>query len=200
MGTKDPRIDGYIARSADFAKPILVHLREVVHSACPGVEEAWKWSHPHFMYHGMLCGMAAFKEHCTFGFWKGSLVVDGKDGAAEAAMGQFGRLTSIADLPPKKALAGYIKKAMELNEKGIRPPARSKPKVKKALVVPNDLKVALQKNQAARATFDGFSPSKRGEYVEWITEAKTEETRSNRLKTAIEWMAEGKPRNWKYMR
>ena len=197
MGQKDPRIDGYIAKSADFAKPILVHLREVVHAACPEVEEAWKWSSPHFQYRGMLCHMAAFQQHCAFGFWKGSLVVDGK-GAAEAR-GQFGRLTGSDDLPPRKTLIGYIKKAMQLNEKGVKRPARARARVQEALAVPTDLKAALQSNKAARATFDRFTPSHRREYVEWITEARTLETRTKRLETAVEWMAEGKPRNWKYM-
>ena len=198
MGKRDPRIDGYIAKSADFAKPILAHLREVVHSACPEVEESWKWSSPSFVYKGMLCGMAACKAHCAFGFWKGSLVVGGEgDGSA---MGHFGRITRLADLPPKKVLVGYIRKAIDLNDRGVKNPTRARPKTKKAVVVPNALKAALGKNKAARATFDGFSPSKREEYVEWLTEAKTDETRTKRLLTAIEWMAEGKPRNWKYMK
>jgi hypothetical protein len=119
MGIRDPRVDAYIAKSAEFARPILMHLREVVHAACPDVEEAMKWSHPHFMYHGMLCGMAAFKQHCTFGFWKFDLIVAG-DKAAEAAMGQFGRITKVADLPSKKVLTGYIKQAMKLNEEGAK--------------------------------------------------------------------------------
>jgi uncharacterized protein YdeI (YjbR/CyaY-like superfamily) len=199
MGTKDPRLDAYIARSADFAKPILTQIRQVVHEACPEVEEAMKWSSPHFMYKGMLCGMASFKEHCAFGFWKGSLIVGGDSRNAEA-MGQFGRITSVADLPPKKVLVGYIKDAMRLNDAGVKSPTRSKPKgKKKELAVPDDLSAALNRNKKAKATFDTFRPSYRNQYVEWITEAKGEDTRKRRLKTAIEWMAEGKPRNWKYM-
>jgi uncharacterized protein YdeI (YjbR/CyaY-like superfamily) len=199
MGTRDPRLDAYIARSADFAKPILAQIREVVHEACPEVEEAMKWSSPHFMYKGMLCGMASFKEHCAFGFWKGSLIVGGDSRNVEA-MGQFGRITSVADLPPKKVLVGYIKDAMRLNDAGVKSPTRSKPKgQKKELAVPDDLSAALNRNKKAKATFDTFRPSYRNEYVEWITEAKGEDTRKRRLKTAIEWMAEGKPRNWKYM-
>jgi uncharacterized protein YdeI (YjbR/CyaY-like superfamily) len=198
MPTTDPRIDTYIAKSPDFAKPILVYLRQVAHSACPTVEETMKWSSPHFMYEGMLCGMSSFKAHCAFGFWKGSLILDGNGRNAEA-MGQFGRITSVSDLPPKKALTGYIKKAMELNEKGIKSPNRAKRAPKPEVKVPKDVATALGKNKKARATFDKFSPSHRREYVEWITEAKTEATRQRRLETAIGWMAEGKSRNWKYI-
>jgi uncharacterized protein YdeI (YjbR/CyaY-like superfamily) len=199
MGKRDARVDAYIAKSGDFAKPILLHLREVVHAACPDVEEAMKWSFPHFMYKGMLCSMASFKEHCAFGFWKGSLIV-GADGAAtEKAMGQFGRITKLGDLPSKKVLAAYIKEAMKLNDDGVKAPTRVKPKVPRELVIPDDVAKALAANKAARATFEKFPPSHKREYVDWITEAKTETTRARRLETAIEWMAEGKPRNWKYM-
>lgn len=204
MGTRDPRVDAYIARSADFAKPILTHLREVVHAACPDVEETIKWSFPNFTYKGMLCSMASFKQHCSFGFWKGALVVGtpGSDGDGERAMGQFGRITALSDLPSKKVLTGYIKEAMRLNEAGVKSPTRSKPKAKakKELPVPDDLTKALGKNKKALATFENFSPSHRREYIEWITEAKAEDTRNRRLATAVEWMAEGKPRNWKYMK
>jgi uncharacterized protein YdeI (YjbR/CyaY-like superfamily) len=198
MAARDPRIDAYIAKSAEFARPILTHLREVVHAACPDVEETMKWSFPHFQYRGMLCSMAAFKEHCAFGFWKSSLVL-GEGAEADGAMGQFGRITTLKDLPSKKVLAGYIKKAMELNEAGVKSPTRSKPKAPRPeAVVPDDLAAALAASPAARATFDGFPPSHRREYVEWITEAKTSATRTRRLETAIQWMAEGKSRNWKY--
>ena len=198
MGTRDARIDAYIAKSAEFARPILAHLREVVHAACPDVEETMKWSFPHFDYKGMLCSMAAFKEHCAFGFWKGSLIVEGNDG--EKAMGQFGRITTHADLPSKKVLTAYIKKAMTLNAEGVKSPTRSKPKAStRELIVPDDLTSALAANKAARATFDKLPPSHKREYVDWITEAKTQATRTRRLETAVEWMSEGKPRNWKYM-
>jgi len=199
MASRDPRVDAYIAKSADFARPILAHLREVVHAACPDAEETMKWSFPHFQYKGLLCSMAAFKEHCAFGFWKSSLVM-GEGTEAEKAMGQFGRITKLSDLPSKKVLTGYIKKAMELNEAGVKSPTRSKPKAPRPeLAVPDDLAAALGANPAARAAFDKFSPSHRREYIEWITEAKTPATRNRRLETAIEWIAEGKPRNWKYM-
>ena len=199
MGTRDPRIDAYIAKAADYAKPILTHLREVVHSACPNVEETMKWSAPHFMYEGMLCGMSSFKEHCAFGFWKGSLIVDRDGGKFDEAAGQFGRITKVKDLPSKATLSGYIKQAMRLNENGVKSPASATKKPAKPPVeIPGDLAAALKKNRKASATFEGFSPSHRREYVDWITEAKTDATRQRRLDSAIEWMAEGKSRHWKY--
>jgi uncharacterized protein YdeI (YjbR/CyaY-like superfamily) len=199
MGKKIPRVDEYIAKSADFAKPILNHLRELVHEACPEVEEEWKWSFPHFSYKGMFCSMAAFKEHCAFGFWKSSLIVDKNGQNIEKAMGQFGRLTKLSDLPPKKVMIEYIKLAKKLNDDGVKSPTRAKPKAPRELVVPDDLAKALKRNKAAQATFDNFSPSNKREYVDWITEAKAEATRLRRLEQAVEWMAEGKTRNWKYM-
>jgi uncharacterized protein YdeI (YjbR/CyaY-like superfamily) len=198
MGKRDPRIDDYIAKAADFAKPILNHLRAVVHEACPEVEEDYKWSFPCFMYKGMFCNMAAFKEHCAFGFWKSKLIVDKKGQSIETAMGQFGRITKVSDLPPKKVLTEYIKLAKKLNDDGVKAPTRVK-KAPRELVVPDDLAKALKRSKAAQATFDKFSPSNKREYVDWITEAKTEATRNKRLETAVEWMAEGKTRNWKYM-
>jgi uncharacterized protein YdeI (YjbR/CyaY-like superfamily) len=199
MAAQDERVDAYIAKSVAFARPILVHLRKVVHAACPDVEETMKWSFPHFMYKGMLCSMASFKEHCAFGFWKSSLIVKGGGSDLEKAMGQFGRITKLSELPAPDVLRGYVKEAMKLNEAGIKSPTRSKPRRPKEVAVPEDLAGALERNHAARATFEGFSPSHKREYIEWITEAKTEATRTKRLETALEWMAEGKPRNWKYM-
>ena len=197
MATRDPRIDAYIARSADFAQPILTHLRTLVHDACPGVEETVKWGHPSFVYNGMLCGMAAFKQHCSFSFWRGALVV--KDAAAEEAMGQFGRIAAVSDLPPRKVLAGYVKAAMALNDAAVKP-SRPKRGPRPPVSAPAELRAALAGNAKARATFERLSPSGRREYVEWITEAKTTSTRARRLATAVEWMAEGKQRNWKYMK
>jgi len=197
MGTKDPRIDAYITKSADFAKSILTHLRNVVHAACPDVEETMKWSSPHFDYKGeMMCGMAAFKEHCRFGFWKGSLI-PGVPSMSDLAEGPMGRITSVKDLPSKTVLTGYIKQAMKLNDTGVKA-ERMKGPPKKALPTPPDLARALKANKSATASFEGFSPSAKREYIEWLTEAKTEETRTRRLETAIEWIAEGKTRNWKY--
>jgi uncharacterized protein YdeI (YjbR/CyaY-like superfamily) len=193
----DPRIDSYIARQADFARPILERLRRAVHSACPEAEETMKWSMPHFLYNGqMLAGMAAFKAHATFGFWRGKEVI-GEDGAQRDAMGQFGRLASVADLPPDGVLHDLIRKAMALTDSGVRP-ARAKAGPKPEPEMPPELETALRANPAARATFDGFAPSCRREYVEWVAEAKRAETRDKRIAQAVEWMAEGKKRNWKY--
>jgi uncharacterized protein YdeI (YjbR/CyaY-like superfamily) len=198
MGTKDRRIDAYIEKSAPFAKPILTHLRNVVHAACPDVEETMKWSFPHFDYKGeMMCSMAAFKAHCAFGFWKATLVLGEK--AQDGAMGHLGRITSIADLPSERTLASYVRKAARLNDQGVkvgRAPRRPEP----APEVPDDLLKALKKNKKALTTFESFPPSHRREYVQWIVEAKRDDTRQRRLETAVAWIAEGKPRNWKYMR
>lgn len=198
MGTRDPRIDAYIARSADFAKPILTHIRETMHVALPDVVETTKWSMPFFEHHGPLANMSAFKEHAAFGFWKGALVVGRSAGEDERAMGQFGRLTSVKDLPPKKELVALIRKAAKLNEDGVKveKPKKSRPE----LPVPAELTAALAKNRKARANFDAFPASHRREYNEWIGEAKREETRAARVKQAMEWIAEGKSRNWKYQK
>ena len=203
MPKKDPRVDAYIAKSADFARPILNRLRKLVHSACPEVVETLKWSMPSFEYKGILCGFAAFTHHATFGFWKGDLMFAGDQGAqkrANEAMGHFGRLTKLSDLPGGKLLLGYIKEAMRLNDQGIKKAAKPRPKVKPKLVVPPILLAALKKNAKAKAAFDAFSYSHKKEYVEWITEAKQEATRASRLATTIEWLSEGKSRNWKYER
>jgi uncharacterized protein YdeI (YjbR/CyaY-like superfamily) len=198
MGTRDPRIDAYIATAADFAKPILTHLRDVVHAACPDVEETMKWSAPHFDYQAeMMCAMAAFKQHCAFGFWKGALVI-GK-GKKDESAGSIGRITAVSDLPSRKVLTGYIKKAMQLNDAGIKVPRPKRP-AKKPLPTPPDLARELKRNQAAAAAWGGFSPSCRREYVEWLVEAKTEETRARRRETAVGWIAAGKSRNWKYQK
>jgi uncharacterized protein YdeI (YjbR/CyaY-like superfamily) len=200
MRKRDEKIDVYIAESADFAQPILTHLREIVHRACPEVEETMKWSFPHFDYKGMMCSMAAFKNHCAFGFWKASLMKDPHKLLTQSreAMGQFGQITNLEDLPPDDVLIAYIKEAVRLNEEGVK--LRSKPKAteKKSLDIPEFFTAALKENKAASETFEKFSYSHKKEYVEWIVEAKSEETRNKRLATAIEWITEGKPRNWKY--
>lgn len=197
MPTIDPRVDEYIERSADFAKPILTHLRELVHKAAPNITETMKWSMPAFEYKGLVCGLAAFKQHCTFGFWKHSLLESDAFAAEKNGMGSFGRITSVKDLPSDKVLIGLIQRAVELNEQGIKV-EKKKPAVRKELVVPDDLTSALKKNKAARETFENFPYSCKKEYIEWITEAKTQPTRDKRLATTLEWLAEGKRRNWKY--
>jgi uncharacterized protein YdeI (YjbR/CyaY-like superfamily) len=202
MGTQDPRIDAYIAHSAEFARPVLTHLRKLVHTACPEVVETMKWSHPHFDYKGIMCHMAAFKQHCSFGFWKGSLIpglAKTSGGPEKEGMGHFGRITALTDLPKDKLILVYLKEAVQLNEAGIKvaAPTKSKAGERKALVVPPALAAALKSNKKARLTFAAFSYSHKKEYVDWITGAKTEPTRQKRLATTIEWLAEGKPHNWK---
>ena len=197
MPTTDKRVDAYIEKSAEFAKPILTHIRAAVHEACPEVQEEMKWSFPNFMYKGMFCSMAAFKEHCALNFWKGALIFGKQD---REAMGHFGRIASVKDLPPKKELLKYVKEAKRLNDEGIAVPKPKKTAEKKELVVPDFVLKALGKDKKALATWEGFSYSHRKEYVEWVMEAKTEATREKRLAQMMEWLAEGKSRNWKYER
>ena len=202
MGTKDPRVDAYIAKAAPFAQPILTHIRDVVHEGCPDVQETMKWSAPFFDYAGgPLCMMAAFKEHCRFGFWKGNLVLDGETLGLDITIGGQGRITSVADLPPKRTLAKYVKKAAELNAAGVKV-ERPKRAAKGDVAVPDDLAAALKqrKHAPARAAFDAFSPSHRREYVEWLTDAKSDATRERRLEQTLAQLAEGKSRHWKYQR
>lgn len=203
MAKKNPKIDAYILKSADFAVPILMHLRDLIHRGCPEVEETIKWGMPFFDYKGPFCSMASFKQHAVFGFWKAKLLKDPKKYLQErsseggSAMGHLGRITSMKDLPPDKVILDFIKQAKKINDEGIKVPA--KPKVeKKELEVPAYFTNALKKNKKAFATFNEFSYSHKKEYVEWVTEAKTEATRDKRMETAIDWMEEGKGRNWKY--
>jgi uncharacterized protein YdeI (YjbR/CyaY-like superfamily) len=197
MPAKDPRVDAYIEKSADFAKPILTHLRKLIHKASPKVSETVKWSMPAYEYKGLVCGFAAFKQHCTFGFWKQSLMEKDAFVKEKNAMGSFGRITSKKDLPSDDVIVKLVQQAVELNENGIKVP-KKKSTEKKELVVPDYLTKALKKNKAAQKTFEKFPYSSRKDYVEWLTEAKTEATREKRLATTIEWLAEGKRRNWKY--
>ncbi len=204
MAKIDKRIELYIGRSADFAKPILAHILELVHTACPDVEEAMKWSFPCFMYKGsILCSMAAFKHHCAFGFWLESKMKDPNKilsrGKEREGMGHLGKLTSVKDFPSDKIMISYIKEAMALIDKGEKI-SKAKPAAKTPLKVPAYFKEALSKNSKALDTFENFSPSQKKEYVNWVTEAKTEATKVKRLKTAIQWMSEGKIRHWKYVK
>jgi uncharacterized protein YdeI (YjbR/CyaY-like superfamily) len=200
MPKKDERIDKYIEKAQPFAKSILLHIRELVHQACPDVEETWKWSFPHFDYKGMMCSMASFKQHCSFGFWKASLMKDteklfsigDRDG-----MGHFGKMESLADLPTDDVMLAYIREACKLNDDDVKLPPKPKNEPKE-LIIPSVLLEALAKNDKAAATFEKFPYSCKKEYVEWISEAKTEPTRDKRTAQTIEWLAEGKRRNWKY--
>ena len=193
--SRDPRVDAYIAARQPFAQPILIHLRELVHAHAPGAEETLKWGVPHFTLGGQnLAGMAAFKEHATFGFWRDEDVT----GSARdtGAMGSMGRLATLADLPSDDVMAAYIAKAAALCAEGKA--KRPAPKPKAALDLPDDLGAALGANAAAQGHWDAFSPGKRRDYIEWVLEAKREETRVKRIETIVAQVAEGKDRNWKY--
>ena len=198
MPVEDQRVTDYIASSAEFAQPILAYLRGVVHEACPQVEETMKWSCPHFMYKGMFCGIVAFKAHAAFTFWKGEQLLDMNGEPAKAGRGHFGKLTSLKDLPPKKEIIAFIKQAMKLNDEGPAVPKPKKERVVRELIVPEYFVEVLKANEPAHTNFLAFSTSHKREYVEWLEEAKTEPTRLKRLAQAVEWIAEGKSRNWKY--
>ncbi|HXS83893.1 MAG TPA: YdeI/OmpD-associated family protein [Methylomirabilota bacterium] len=198
MPRKDARIDAYIAKAQPFARPILKHIRATVMSASPDLEETLKWGHPSFAYHGIVCGMAAFKQHVGFGFWKSKLILDTKGMPVDEAMGQFGRITSVSELPSKRELVGYVKKAMKLNEDGVVVKRATKPRA--PIPMPPVFKAALAKAAKARAFFASLPPGHQREYLEWVTEAKTDATRDKRIATTIEWLTEGKRRNWKYDR
>lgn len=195
---KNPEVDAYIAKAAPFAQPILKKLRQLFHKACPQIEEEIKWGVPSFGYKGIVGGIAAFKSHASFGFWKQKLLSDPHGIFKNKEPAMFGsKLTKLSDLPADKILIAYIKEAVALNEQGVKVAKEKKPP-KKPPRLPDYLLAALKKNKKAHAAFESFSPSHQREYVEWITEAKQEETRLRRLSTALEWLAEGKHRNWKY--
>jgi uncharacterized protein YdeI (YjbR/CyaY-like superfamily) len=201
MEKYDPRIDAYIAKSADFAKPILEYIRQVVHGASPLITETVKWGMPFFDYKGPVCMMAAFKQHLGFGFWKASRLNDpngflqGSD--EEAAAGSFGRIVTLSDLPPDEALKDFVLQIIAMNESGVK--EAKKPAAAKAeLVMPDDFKNLLSQDAKTVANYENFSPSKKREYLEWIIDAKSEATRLKRMEQAVEWIAEGKSRHWKY--
>lgn len=189
MPERDRRIDAYIARAAEFARPVLESVREAVHAAIPGIEETIKWGVPHYDHHGIVCGTPAFKAHCAVIFWKPVFP------AAEKQ--RLRRITSVKDLPPKKELIRAMRAAAKMNEEGVKVPRKTRAP-KPPARVPPDLAAALAKNRKAKAAFDAFPPSRRCEYIEWIEDAKTEATRHRRLERTLEWIAEGKSRNWKY--
>ena len=195
MGNRNPRVDAYIAKAAPFAQPILEEIRNRVHEAFPAIEEDIKWGAPAFVHHGLLANMAAFKAHCAFGFWNPAIAATGKE---KEAMGSYGRIESVKDLPAKRDFLALVKKAALANESGEKPKRVPKHPPKPAPKMPDDFRKALAKNPKAKSTFDAFSPSHQREYLEWITEAKREETRASRLATSIEWLSEGKSRMWKY--
>lgn len=198
MKNQDPRVDEYIARSQAFAKPILKRIRAMVHDGCPEVQETMKWSFPHFVHHGVLCSMASFKAHCAFGFSKEELM--NGDRSPSTTGSQFGRITSVKDLPARTAFLRLVREAARLNEAGVKPAKRATPDRSRSVRAPADLLAALRNNAPARAAYETMSPSHKREYIEWITEAKRDETRKRRVADAVEWMAEGQIRDWKYVR
>ncbi|MGF7081739.1 YdeI/OmpD-associated family protein [Mucilaginibacter sp. UYCu711] len=206
MKQYDPRVDEYIGKTPAFAQPILKYIRELMHAASPHITENIKWGCPFFEYKGIIGNMAAFKQHCAVGIWNSANIKDEhgfiKVAGEKDSAGSFGRITSLADLPPDKILLGYIKQAVALNEDGnakpIAPGRSATPKPKAEIATPDYFIAALQENQKANTAFQAFSPSCKREYLEWITEAKTEPTRQKRMETALEWIAEGKTRHWKY--
>lgn len=201
MVTKDARVDAYINKAGQFAQPILKHVRQLVHQACPEIRETIKWGSPSFEHNGLLCSVTAHRTHCSLVLWPGAQMKDTHnimEITELSAMGNFGRIETLDDLPDDKILVAYLKEAWEINDRGSG--KKPKPINKRTLEIPEGLRRALDANQAARATFDGFSYTKKKEYVEWITEAKRESTRRRRLVQAVEWMVEGKVRHWKYER
>ena len=205
MGKKDPRVDAYIAKKPPFAQPILKELRAIIHEAYPEIDEDIKWGAPAFMHKGIVCIIAGFKEYVGVNFWKGALIVPSKSRRAgdDKDMKQLEKMHSIDELPARRKIVGYVKAAVKLNEGGVPTPNRGREAPMKKhgpLRTPPSLAKALARNAKAKATYAGFSPSHKREYVEWISDAKTDETRERRIEQALGWLAEGKPRNWKYMK
>jgi uncharacterized protein YdeI (YjbR/CyaY-like superfamily) len=200
MGNRSAEVTAYIAKSPEYARPILVKLRDAFHAGCPEIEECLKWGMPSFEYKGLLGGMAAFKQHVTFGFWKSRLMEDfHRIQTGEPRAGMMGaRVESVAELPSNKVLVTYVKEAKRLNDEGIKEPKAARKKTPARLTVPADLAAALAGNAKAKKHFDAFPPSARREYTEWITEAVRPQTREQRLKTAVQWLSQGKRRHWKY--
>jgi uncharacterized protein YdeI (YjbR/CyaY-like superfamily) len=201
MPTTAAQVDAYLAAAPEFARPILARVRRAFHRGCPTVVETIKWGVPHFEYHGLLGGMAAFKAHVGFGFWR-SAELDGFEatfGRPGRASAMGARIERLADLPKMELLVDFVRRAAALNVAG--PKARSKrtstPQL--ALKMPSDLAAALERSKAAKRQFEAFPPSHRREYLEWILEAKRPETRARRIQQTIEWLVEGKSRNWKYL-
>lgn len=197
----DDRVDAYIAKAAPFAQSILEHIRNLVHQASPLITETIKWGFPHFEYKATICSMASFKAHCAFGFWKSSLMPDPYHLFSEknSAMGSMGRIESLQDLPENKILIEYILQALKIDESGVKlKKVAAQPKA--PIAMPLEFELALAQNTRAKQQFEGFSASHKREYLEWITEAKTVPTKLKRIETSIEWLNEGKARNWKYQK
>jgi uncharacterized protein YdeI (YjbR/CyaY-like superfamily) len=193
MKNMSPEVDRYIENAAPFAQPILKKIRKAVHAGDPDVVETLKWGAPFFEHKGIIVSMAAFKQHVRWGFWKGKLIGNGAPTMGET------KITDVSELPPEKEIIACVREAVRLNEEGVRkaaPTRKAKPEAK----VPADLAAALKKSPKAAKTFQDFSPSHRREYIEWIDEAKQDATRQRRIAQTVEWLEEGKARNWKYVR
>ena len=199
MKNTDPRVDTYIKNAQPFARPVLIHIRELMHIGCPDLIETIKWGMPHFEYHGVIASMGAFKTHAVFGFWKQDLIPGMNQYVKEKeAMGSWGRITSLDGIPPDTDIIEFVKVAARLNVEGIKSPRRTpKPVV---LNMPQDFMKEIRAHKKALETYENFSPSNKRDYADWINEAKSDETRMKRMETAIQWMEEGKPRMWKYMK
>jgi uncharacterized protein YdeI (YjbR/CyaY-like superfamily) len=197
----NPELDDYLAKSAGFAKPIMQHLRELLHETCPEIVEEIKWGIPHFDYKGeMMCIFAAHKNHCSFTFWKESLMSDQKfkeNPSLQASKRYLGKIISLSDLPSDKQLVAYIKEAMALNENGVKLVPRKSEKPKN-IAIPDYFAKELAAKPKVKKIFDSKSDSFRKDYLVWITDAKTETTRQKRIAESLEWIAEGKGRFWKY--
>jgi uncharacterized protein YdeI (YjbR/CyaY-like superfamily) len=197
MAKRNSKVDAYITKARPFAKPILKRLRTIIHKGCPQVTEEIKWGAPFYLYQNrVLCATMAFKAHCAIIFWKAALISKKKGKKAKDEMKRWRRISILEELPSEQDLLAYIKLAMHFNEPTTKLPPREKRSA--PVKVPNDLMYALRANPKALATFEAFTPTRKKDYVYWINGAKTEETRERRLETAIDWMSEGKSRNWKY--
>lgn len=202
MEKHSAKVDEYIEKSPDFAKPILDYLREIIHEACPDAEEAIKWKFPTFMYKGkILCSITAFKQYCSLGFWlhqEMKTLQEIETNTEKSSMFSLGKITRLEDLPSQPQLKRAIKEAMELTDMGVMmkkaPPSRIE------MEIPDYFQSALNAQPKAKEIFEKASPSFRKEYIAWLTEAKTEATRNKRLEQSLEWIAEGKGRNWKYQK
>jgi hypothetical protein len=197
-------VDAYIAGAADWAKPILIHLRELTFAAVPDATETIKWGVPYWDYHGNLCGMAVFKAHAAFVLTHEDEIPEVRalyGESQKAGMGVLGKITSLEALPEDAVIVHAIRLVADFNANRKKSPAKAKARSSPTpLPVPDDLTGALAENEAAAACFEGFPPGKRNEYIEWLTEAKTDATRAKRRAQTIEWLAEGKSRMWKYER
>ncbi|MEO7192229.1 MAG: YdeI/OmpD-associated family protein [Vicinamibacterales bacterium] len=199
MLARDQRVDRYIDKAAPWARPLLELLREAVHAGCPEAQETIKWSVPHFEYKGVFCSLAAFKQHARLHFWKTSLLRSELSAAGQAALDQLDRMTTVDEVPNHKTLVTLVKAAARLHDAGVKV-VRTRPVAKPPLVVPPFFKAALAQVPAAKAAFDEFSPSHRREYLEWVTEAKTQDTRDRRMAKTLEQLSGGKSRHWKFQR